>query len=349
MGKKVGDWYHYAGAIHVHTTESDGTKTLEEVSAIGERAGLDFILFTDHMNLNNLDAGKEGFHGKLLALVGYEHNDIDDNNHYMVFDTPRVYGKDLSSAEYVRDSGRDNAIGIIAHPDEVRDRMGQYPPFPWTDWNVDGYTGIELWNQMSEWMERLTPTNKLIMAFSPRKSMIGPDVKTLARWDEVNRTKKIVGVASVDAHAFPIKVGPFTVEIFPYKVHFRSLRTYLILPEPMSSDFSVAKKQVYDAIRDCRVFGAHIRWGDPVDFQFTGRSGAERVVAGGRLSNLKDAALEVQLPSPAHIRMIGNGRKLVEAVGRELQFNPTEPGIYRVEAWKQGKCWIFSNHIRIAV
>jgi hypothetical protein len=349
MGRKVGDWYHYAGAIHVHTTESDGTKTLEEVAAIGERADLDFILFTDHMNLHNRERGKEGFYGRTLALVGYEHNDLDDNNHYMLFGTPSVYDKNMTSAEYVSAGAKDNAIGIIAHPDEIRDRMGQYPPYPWTDWNLHGYTGIELWNQMSEWMERLTPANKLLMAFSPRKSMVGPSDRVFAQWDEVNRSEKIVGIASVDAHAFPIKVGPFKVEIFPYKVHFRSLRTYIILPEPLSSDFATARMQVYDAIRDCRAFGAHIRWGDPIGFRFSGRNGAEQVIAGGRLSNHQGATLEVQLPSRAVMRLVGNGKKLVETAGDKLEYHPTEPGIYRVEAWKQNRCWIFSNHIRIGV
>ena len=122
-----------------------------------------------------------------------------------------------------------------------------------------------------------------------------------------------------------------------------------VLPEPLSTDFATARRQVYDAIRDCRAFGAHIRWGDPVDFQFTGRSGAECVVAGGQLSSVKDAKLEVQLPSRAVMRMIGNGKKLFESTGDSCEFSPTEPGIYRVEAWKQGRCWIFSNHIRIGV
>ncbi|MBK7140870.1 MAG: histidinol-phosphatase [bacterium] len=349
MGKKIGDWFHYAGAIHVHTTESDGTKKLEEVAAIGERADLDFILFTDHMNLHNREQGKEGFYGRLLALVGYEHNDVDDNNHYMIFESPSVYPSEMTSAEYVSAGAKDNALGIIAHPDEIRDRMGQYPPYPWTDWNVDGYTGIELWNQMSEWMERLTPSNKLLMAFSPRKSMVGPTDRVFAKWDEVNRSRKIVGVASVDAHAFPITVGPLKVEIFPYKVHFRSLRTYVILPEPMSTDFATAKNQVYGALRDCRAFGAHIRWGDPIGFQFSGRNGSERVIAGGRLSSLTDAKLEVRLPSSAVIRLVGNGKRLVETTGDSLEFCPTEAGIYRVEAWKNERCWIFSNHIRIGV
>lgn len=346
---KVGDWYHYAGAIHVHTTESDGTRTLEEVAAIGKRAGLDFIMFTDHMNLNNRDNGKEGFYDGLLAVVGYEHNDIDDNNHYMLFDVPRVYDAQMSAAEYVKAGAQDGALGIIAHPDEIRDRMGQYPPFPWTDWSAEGYTGIELWNQMSEWMERLTPSNKLVMAFSPRKSMVGPTDRVLAKWDEVNRERKVVGIASVDAHAFPIKVGPFTVEIFPYKVHFKSILTYVIMPEPLSKEFPVARRQLYSALRDCRVYGANLRWGPARQFIFTGRRGAERVVCGGTLNDHKDAKLEVQLPASAQLRLIGNGRQLIEISGRRLEYAVTQPGIYRVEAWKNGRCWIVSNHIRVGV
>ncbi len=349
MGKKVGDWYHYAGAIHVHTTESDGTKSLEEVAAIGKRSGLDFIMFTDHMNLNNREQAREGIYDGLLAVVGYEQNDRQDKNHYLLFETPGVYDKNMTVAEYVAAGAKDGALGIIAHPDEVRDRMGKYPPYPWTDWSATGFTGIELWNQMSEWMERLTPTNKLAMAFSPRKSMVGPAPRTVERWDDLNGTGKCVGVASVDAHAFPIKVGPFTVEIFPYKVHFHSLITYIILPEPMSDTFATAKAQLYGALRDCRVFGANVRWGGAIDFRFAGQSGAERVVCGGRLSKAEGSRLEIRLPAKATIKLIGNGRELAKAHVAELEYGVSEPGIYRVEAWKDGRCWIFSNHIRVGV
>ena len=117
----------------------------------------------------------------------------------------------------------------------------------------------------------------------------------------------------------------------------------------MSTDFATAKNQVYGALRDCRAFGAHIRWGDPIGFQFSGRNGSERVIAGGRLSSLTDAKLEVRMPSSAVIRLIRNGKKLVETTGDSLEFRPTEAGVYRVEAWKNERCWIFSNHIRIGV
>ena len=37
-----------AGAVHVHTTRSDGTGTVEEVAAAASRAGLQFVVLSDH-------------------------------------------------------------------------------------------------------------------------------------------------------------------------------------------------------------------------------------------------------------------------------------------------------------
>ncbi len=349
MGRKIGDWHHYSGAIHVHTTESDGTKAFEEVVAIGREAGLDFIMFADHMTLSNREQGKEGLYGDLLAVVGYEHNDREDNHHYLLFGSPRVYPEDLAPLEYVAAGATDGAIGIMAHPDEVRDRLAEYPPYPWKDWTVSGFTGLEIWNQMSEWMERLTKYNKLLMAFSPRKSMVAPSDRVLKKWDELNTTGKVVGVASVDAHAFVQKVGFLRVQIFPYKVHFRCLRTHVILPRPMSKDFETAKRQLYDAIRDCRVYVSNMRWGDADRFEFRGESSDDAVVSGGELPAVADTRLYVNLPERATVKLVHNGQKILQTMTDSLEYKVSQPGIYRVEAWKGRRGWIFSNHIRVGM
>src|SRR6185503_21261887 len=58
------------GVVHVHTTLSDGGGTPEEVAAAAKRAGLGFVVITDH---NNLDAKPfEGYHDGVLVLVGTE-------------------------------------------------------------------------------------------------------------------------------------------------------------------------------------------------------------------------------------------------------------------------------------
>ncbi len=347
MGKRVGDWYHYGGVIHVHTTESDGTKSLEEVAAIGQSVGLDFMMFTDHMTLSNREAGKEGFYGSTLVSIGYEHNDPEDNNHYLIFGSPKVYPAEMPVTEYVAASAADRTLGIIAHPDEIRDRLGKYPPFPWTDWSAVGYDGIELWNQMSEWMERLGPYNQLAMAFSPRKSMVGPTDRLLKQWDEISLNRKCVGLASVDAHAFPIKVGPFTVEIFPYKVHFRSLRSYVVLDKPLSADFVEARTEIYQAMRHCRAYFGNMRWGDPLGLTFYADNGRERVPSGGTLPMSANLRLVMKLPSKAVMTLIRNGEQVMNIASSEATYEVSKPGLYRLEARKHGKGWIFTNHIRI--
>lgn len=348
MSRKVNDWYVYSGAVHVHTTESDGTKTLEEVVGIGRDAGLDFIMFCDHMTLSNRDCDREGYYGGTLVTVGYEHNDPADHHHYLLFESPGVYPPDMSASEYVAAGASDGALGIIAHPDEIRTALEDHPAYPWTNWSVDGFVGIELWNQMSEWMEKLTRFNKLVMSFSPRKSMLGPTDRILKKWDELNLRRKVVGLAGVDAHAFPIKVGPLTVEIFPYKVHFRCLRSHILMHEKMSPDFQTARTQLYDALRDCRLFFSNMRWGRADEFEFYAQRGKEKVISGGNLSSPDDASLTVRLPSRAQIKLIHNGKEILSTNADALQYTDLQPGIYRVEAWKKGRGWIFSNHIRIA-
>jgi hypothetical protein len=335
--------------VHVHTTESDGTKPLREVVAIAQEVGLDFILFTDHLGLTNRDAGLEGIYGDTLVLVGYEHNDPDDNNHYLIFKSPGVYPEDMSARQYVEAAHRDGAFGIIAHPIETRSREGRHPPYPWLEWSTDQFDGLEIWNQMSEWMEKLTPWNKILMAFSPRKSMVGPPPEALRIWDELNRKRRYVGVAGVDAHAFPIPLGPFTVRIFPYKVHFRSFQTHIILDEPLASDFATASRQVYDALAQCRVFNSNARWGDASAFQFSASDGSRHAVCGDSLPGYEGVNLSVKLPSRATIKLIGNGEQVAESRSEGLEYRVSAPGLYRVEAWKGKRGWIFSNHIRIGL
>lgn len=349
MGRKIGDWYYYSGAVHIHTTESDGTKSLEEVVAIGRQVGLDFMMFADHMTLSNRDNGKEGFYGKTLVVIGYEHNDLDDIHHYLVFNTPKVYPAEMTSREYVAAGAADGALGILSHPDEIRNKLRRFPPYPWKEWPDGGFVGIELWNQMSEWMERLTKYNILPMAFSPRKSMIGPTERILKKWDDLNLQRKVAGIASVDAHAFSFKFGPLAVEVFPYKVHFKCLRTHVILPQPLSEDFETAKKQLYDAIRDCRLYFSNMRWGVADRFEFYAQNASEKVVSGGSLPSVDEARLLVKLPERATVKLIHNGQKCLETFTDRVEYRVTRSGIYRVEAWKGKRGWIFSNHIRIDI
>jgi hypothetical protein len=335
------------GVIHIHTLDSDGTKTHEEVASIGQQVGLDFLLFTDHMTLKGLHEGKEGFYGNLLVLIGYEHNDREDCNHYLIFNHNEVLPASMGAADYVAAAAEKGALGIMAHPDEIRGRDARFRSYPWTAWDAEEFDGLEIWNQMSEWMENLRIYNRLKMVFSPRKCLRGPTGRILWKWDELSMKRKVVGIGSVDAHGFLYRAGPLRLTIFPYKVQFKSIRTHLLLTEPLSRDLTTAKCQVYDAIRNGRIFVSNYRWGEAHDFVFEIDSDSYSGVSGSEITLELNTKVRVSVPLRGRIRLIADGRLCAEAITKEFENKITDPGIYRVEVYRGKKGWIFSNHIRV--
>ncbi|HVP35987.1 MAG TPA: hypothetical protein VMT04_03230 [Terriglobales bacterium] len=341
------NWNEAVGAIHIHSSDSDGTKSVPEIAKIGDRMGLDFLIFSDHMTLKSYQAGLEGLYGKTLAIIGYEIHDKENKNHYLALNLKETLPFGLTPLEYVRKVKEKGGIGIIAHPDEIRKDLPKYPAYPWAEWNAQEFNGIEIWNQMSEWMEKLTRFNQVKMLFSPRKSLDSPTERILSKWDELNLKRKICGIGAVDAHAHPYKLGPLKLTIFPYEVQFKSIRTHLILDEPLSSDFEKGKAQIFSALLNCNVFASNYRRGEAKGFLFFAEGKRCSARMGEEIHLEESPELFIKTPDKAEIRLIHNGRLIIKIKGKELAYRPEEKGIYRVEAFKGDKGWIFSNHIRI--
>jgi hypothetical protein len=341
------NWHEAVGAIHIHSTDSDGTKSVAEIAKIGDRVGLDFLIFSDHMTLQSYKAGFEGFYGRTLAIIGYEIHDKGNKNHYLAFNLKETLPFGLTPLEYVRQVREKGGFGIIAHPDEIRKDLPKYPAYPWTEWETEDFAGIEIWNQMSEWMEKLTRFNQLKMLFSPRKSLDSPTERILNKWDELNLKRKVCGIGAVDAHAHLHKLGPLKLTIFPYEVQFKSIRTHLVLDQPLSPDFEKGKAQIFSALLNCNVFTSNYRRGDAKGFLFFAEGKKSIAKIGEEITMEDSPELIVKTPSKAEIRLIHNGKLIIKTKGKELAYRPEEKGIYRVEAFKSDKGWIFSNHIRI--
>jgi len=71
------------GVIHIHSKYSDGSKAIGEIAKIGEHAGLDFLMFSDHNTLQPLHDGHQRYHGKVAVIIGYEIEDDKDENHFL--------------------------------------------------------------------------------------------------------------------------------------------------------------------------------------------------------------------------------------------------------------------------
>jgi len=335
------------GCIHIHTTFSDGNKSFEEVAHIADDVGLDFIMVSDHMTLQPLQEGKEGYYGNTLAIIGYEIHDPNNKNHYLVFGLNNILNPRLPASEYVPQAAEKGAVGIIAHPDEIRNYIHKYPSYPWTEWGVGGFNGIEIWNHMSEWMERLRRFNKLKMFIFPRRSLQSPTKRILRKWDELNMKGKIAGVGSVDVHAFPYKLGPLRLVVFPYKVQFKSIRTHLIIERELSKDIKTAKGQILGAIRDCRVFISNYRWGDASRFNAEILTKDGVVQIGGEKTFEEGYRMQVKIPKDSQAAIIRNGKVYARFNGKKAEIPISAPGLYRVEVKRSGKGWIYTNHFKI--
>jgi len=344
----------YVGVLHVHSVFSDGSGEVPEIASLADECGLDFLVLTDHNTLRAMHEGYEKFYGNTLLLVGAELNDKENKNHYLALGINETFSTRLPAKEYVKNVKDSGGIGFLAHPHEKRDSMKEHPPYPWTEWDCEDFTGIEIWNHMSEWMENLTEQNKYQAFLHPLKSIIKPPEETLRIWDELSKNRKVVGIGGIDAHAHKVNLlGFFEVEVFPYKVLFKSIRTHILTEKKIeiSANADSVKKFkgiILESLGKGNCFVSNYYHGDATGFRFFAEFGNKKIQMGEEVQSEKPVTLNVFLPGKtADIRLIYNG-KLVESLKNiEARFVVREKGIYRVEVFLESHAWIFSNHIRI--
>ncbi|PKL83467.1 MAG: histidinol-phosphatase [Ignavibacteriae bacterium HGW-Ignavibacteriae-3] len=348
--------FEYVGALHIHSVYSDGSGEVKQIAEYASETGLDFIILTDHNTLRALHEGFEGWYGNTLLLVGCEINDKENKNHYLAFGIDEAFSTRLPAKKYVKSVKDAGGIGFLAHPHEKRSSMKEHPAYPWTEWNTEDFTGIEIWNHMSEWMEGLTEQNKYNYFLHPLKSISAPNEDTLRVWDKLNLKRKVVGIGGIDAHAHKINVLGFVeMEVFPYKVLFKSIRTHILVESQFrvsaeSHEIDSVKKQVNNALKEGKCFVSNSYHGDAKGFSFYADCGAQTYQMGDSVSLNGKVNLHVVVPAEgAQIKLLRNGELVSSVEGSFLNFTAEAKGAYRAEVYLNQNAWIFSNHIRIGL
>ena len=347
--------FEYVGAIHMHSTFSDGTGEVPDIAKFADEVGLDFILLTDHNTLRALKEGYEKWYGNTLLLVGCEINDKENKNHYLAFGIDEAFTTRTPAKKYVAKVKELGGIGFLAHPHEKR-KHKEHPAYPWTEWDTEDFNGIEIWNHMSEWVENLTEENKYRSFLHPLRTITAPPKETLKVWDELSQKRKVVGIGGIDTHAHKYNlVGFLEVEIFPYKVLFKSIRTHILIDNSIkksksAKDIETAKWQIYNALKEGRCFVANDYISESKGFRFFAESQNKKYQMGDTIPDHKNVKLKVFLPGVnAEIRLLRNGHIVDTDEGIDAEFMVNKKGVYRVEVFNDKRAWIFSNHIRICV
>ncbi len=349
--------FTYAGNIHIHTTHSDGSGSIDEIAACAAAAGLSYIIVTDHETLAGLP--EEGIRHGVVVLVGAELN--RESHHYLALDLDWLpAGNEINPQEMIDRVRQAGALGFIAHPFEKGSPyIDRGKSYHWTRLPESGFTGLEIWNYTSYWRGRVTSIPRSIywFLFNRKAAVDGPPPEALALWDRyTNRGLMATAIGSSDAHAARIRVALIPVEIFSYRSLFREINTYLCFREEMSRNFPVAKSQVYAALREGRCYVSYDRLFPGKGFSFTasrGRSGAAGAIMGEETAWQEDLHLAVCCPiRQSEIRIIKNGRLACRCSGPELNYRVPAPGVYRAEVYYRpfrGKArpWIYANPIYI--
>ncbi len=345
--------------LHMHTTYSDGAGTHKDIAQAAVKAGLEAVIVTDH---NVLVQGLEGYYrvgrDRVLLLIGQEIHDQDrvpQKNHLLVLNTHRDLST-LADDPQTLISAVNDAGGLCfpAHPDDVASPIFNETSISWEAWDVHGLTGLELWNGFAEIKTVLhTKLHGLFYAFFPQFIARHPMPETLQRWDDLLASgERVVAIGGSDAHALEMSMGPLHRIIFPYEFHFRTVNVHVFVPEPLSGDVPTDRKMIYDALGAGRCFVGYDLPASTRGFTFKARGLEQSVIMGEQISAKGGVTLQAHLPKPAEIRLIQDGKTI--AVWKSSQacaYSATEPGVYRVEAWKNylgaKRGWIFSNPIYV--
>ncbi len=167
----------------------------------------------------------------------------------------------------------------------------------------------------------------------------------------LNRKRRVVGIGGIDVHAFHYKLfGFIPVELYPYKVQFKSIRSHFLIKRPLIEhgeklSFKEAEAIFFEALTSARLFISNYSLGDARGFQFWLEHEKNRYETGERIRLKSVFDLYVKAPLPGKIRLLRDGKLILRKIGEILHYATDLPGVYRVEVYRKRRGWIYSNPI----
>jgi hypothetical protein len=349
------------GNMHMHTPYSDGEGYHAEIAQAAIKAGLDFVIVTDH---NIWVSGIPPYHyspdGKrrVLVLTGEEVHDQalqPQSNHLLVYNTRKELAALAYEPQLLIDAVNEAAgLCFLAHPFDYESKLIHYEPIDWRRWDVNGFHGLEIWNYMSEFVRLVTtPTQAIRFAADPSLGISGPNPETLKKWDELlAEGKKVVGIGNSDAHATKYHMFRRSAVVFPYEFLFGAVNTHLLADAELNGDYDHDSELIYSTLRAGRCFVGYDQPASTKGFRFSAQGDKSSAGISDEIQGTLGVTMQVAVPAKADIRLVRNGKVVKQKeADTHLTYITSEPGAYRVEAHifykgeKRG--WIYSNPIYV--
>lgn len=358
------------GVLHVHTNRSDGLSGPDEIAAAAARAGLKFLVFTDHGDATRRPDPPQ-YRSGVLCLDAVEISTA--GGHYIAIDMPpSPYPLAGEARDVVEDVRRLGGFGIAAHPDSPK------PELKWREWTAP-FDGIELLNPDTAWRLWMDAAKSSDMKWTARKrlvfalldyryrpaesiaSLIQPS-RAVMNWESATRRRRVVAIAGADAHA---KIAPrnadpgdsrFALPFPGYEPSFRVLSVHVRTDRPLSgSNASADAAVLMRAIRSGHLYAAVDAVATPASFEFTASNDHGTVHEGDEIGAGGPITLAVRSNAPAAFTTnVWKGTSVLSGDHHEPQFSvgtSGEPAVYWVEIRATGQpnplTWLRSNPIYV--
>lgn len=295
------------GVLHIHTNRSDGLSTPDEVAAAAAKAGLKFLVFTDHGDATR-QPDPPTYRSGVLCLDGVEIS--TSGGHYIAVGMgASPYPLAGESRDVVDDVRRLGGFGIAAHPDSPKAELR------WTDWDTH-IDGVELLNADTSWRVHTAPGGArfplirglftyLIRPSETIATLFTDSPELRARWGETLAPNGVVAVAGADAHAKLVllddKAGnPRYWLPFPgYQPSLRVLSVHVRPSAPLSGDAAADAALLLKAFRSGQLYTAMDAWAAPPAFEFSASNASGSARMGEHLGDAGPISFHVRSNAPA--------------------------------------------------
>jgi hypothetical protein len=346
-----------AGAVHVHSTRSDGSGTKSDIAAAAARAGLQFVILTDHGD-GTAAPDPPAYISGVLCLDAVEISTA--SGHYLAIGLPQApYPLAGEASAVVEDVRRLGGIGFVAHPGSRK------PELQWSEWQLP-FDGIEWLNADSQWRDERPA--RLVRTFADYFVRPGPalaalldrPVSVLARWRAAAAERPVILLGAHDAHgglSRRLEDGERSgvLGVPSYEASFRSFAVRAVVDAPPVGGANEDGRRLLEAIRQGRVFTAIDGVARPAYLDFQARGDGVQAAMGDTIvpSGPLTMAARATMPPGGRLVLIRDGLEVAESPSGFLEVPVHEVGVYWVEGRAAGAPgappvpWILSNPIYV--
>lgn len=348
-----------AGSLHVHTDRSDGRFPPEQIAAAAARAGLQFIVLTDHGDGTRVP-DPPVYRSGVLCIDAVEVS--TSGGHYIALGmSPAPYPLGGEPRDVVEDVNRLGGFGVAAHPDSPR------PELEWRDWTapIDAVEWLNLdtsWrvHLADGWRQRLGLAAALfkypIRPTETLASLIDHPDATIARWNVAAKERRVVVTAGSDAHGAIALRGLTSQDAaqyrlpFPgYESSFRALSVRVTPDRPLSGNAGMDAAIVERAIRAGHLYIATDGVASPPSLQFTATNERGTAAQGDEIPIGGQIALRVRTNAPDGFSTVVYKDEAVWTTDHRRDFTVSGgngPGVFRLEV-RSDRPWLYSNPIYV--